>query len=73
MRPRSIPATARAGVEPLYSIREVAERLNVHYETVRRWIEKGALEAVRIGPNGTIRVPESALRESVITYSSGAR
>ena len=33
----------------LYSVREVAGRLGVHPETIRRLIHDGRLEAVRVG------------------------
>ncbi len=33
----------------LYSVREVADQLGVHPETVRRLIHDGRLDAVRIG------------------------
>ncbi|HEY6055203.1 MAG TPA: helix-turn-helix domain-containing protein [Gaiellaceae bacterium] len=33
----------------LYSVRQVADQLGVHPETVRRLIHDGRLEAVRIG------------------------
>jgi excisionase family DNA binding protein len=33
----------------LYSVRQVADRLGVHPETVRRLIHDGRLEAVRVG------------------------
>jgi excisionase family DNA binding protein len=33
----------------LYSVREVADQLGVHPETIRRLIHDGRLEAVRIG------------------------
>jgi excisionase family DNA binding protein len=41
-----------ASVDPnqsLYSVREVAGRLGVHPETIRRLIHDGRLDAVRIG------------------------
>ena len=42
-----------ASVEPnrdgLYSVRDVAHRLGVHPETIRRLIHDGRLEAVRVG------------------------
>jgi excisionase family DNA binding protein len=38
----SIPAA-------LFSVREVADRLGVHPETIRRLIHDGRLEAIRVG------------------------
>ena len=42
-----------AGVDPtrseLYSVRQVADHLGVHPETIRRLIHDGRLEAIRIG------------------------
>lgn len=35
--------------ENLYSVRQVAETLGVHPETIRRLIHDGRLDAVRIG------------------------
>ena len=35
--------------ETLYTVREVADRLGVHPETVRRLIHDGRLDAVRVG------------------------
>jgi excisionase family DNA binding protein len=56
---RSAHAQARAlcqvehvlEVDPgsLYSVRQVADRLGVHPETVRRLIHDGRLDAVRVG------------------------
>lgn len=37
------------GSKALYSVKEVASRLGVHPETIRRLIHDGRLEAVRIG------------------------
>jgi excisionase family DNA binding protein len=42
----------------LYSVRQVADRLGVHPETVRRLIHDGRLEAVRVGR--VLRVDGSA-------------
>ena len=54
----------------LYSISDVAMRIGVSYETLRRWIEKGAVEAVRVGPEGTIRLREETVQTLINTYSS---
>lgn len=44
---------------PLYSVREVADRLGVHPETIRRLIHEGRLDAVRVGR--ALRVEPSSL------------
>jgi excisionase family DNA binding protein len=44
---------------PLYSVREVADELGVHPETVRRLIHEGRLDAVRVGR--LLRVPRESL------------
>lgn len=48
-----------AGGGELVSVREVARRLGVHPETIRRLIHDGRLEAVRIGR--VLRVDSSEL------------
>lgn len=45
--------------EPLYTVREVAGKLGVHPETVRRLIHDGRLDAVRVGR--VLRVEGAAL------------
>lgn len=39
----------KAKLPKLLRIKEAAEILNVHPETLRRWDEKGRLKAIRIG------------------------
>ena len=41
--------TFESGIRSLYSVREVADRLGVHPETIRRLIHDGRLDAVRVG------------------------
>jgi excisionase family DNA binding protein len=55
------PRERRRGdtLSPLYSVREVAEQLGVHPETIRRHIHEGRLEAVRVGR--LLRIPKEAL------------
>lgn len=38
-----------SGSATLYSVRQVADQLGVHPETIRRLIHDGRLEAVRVG------------------------
>jgi excisionase family DNA binding protein len=52
-------ASTEAGGGELVSVREVARRLGVHPETIRRLIHDGRLEAVRIGR--VLRVESSEL------------
>jgi len=40
----------------LLKVREYAAQQNVSPRTVRRWIEKGAIEIVRVGPTRRIRI-----------------
>jgi excisionase family DNA binding protein len=47
--------------ESTASVREVAELLGVHPQTVRRLIHEGKLEGVRIGSG--LHVPRAALEE----------
>ena len=42
-------AAVDAAVSPLLTVRDVASRLGVHPETIRRLIHDGRLEAVRVG------------------------
>ena len=47
--------TNRVGKSELLTVGQVATRLNVHTNTVRRWAEQGLLNAVRLGPRGDRR------------------
>ena len=42
-------ATVDVNRDGLFSVRDVAQRLGVHPETIRRLIHDGRLEAVRVG------------------------
>jgi excisionase family DNA binding protein len=46
---KRIVVTVDANDKALYTVRDVANRLGVHPETVRRLIHDGRLDAVRIG------------------------
>jgi excisionase family DNA binding protein len=54
---------ARATVEPAaWSVSDVARRLAVHRDTVYAWVWSGKLASYSL-PTGTIRIPDSAVRE----------
>jgi excisionase family DNA binding protein len=47
----------------LYTVEEIATRLSVHPDTVRRWIKSGELRAINLGARAGYRIPKSALDE----------
>lgn len=47
----------------LYSVQEVAEKLNLSEQTVRKLIKKGEIQSIRLGKN--IRIPTSELHRIV--------
>ena len=53
------------------TIREVAERLKVSERTVRRWIDQGYLQVIRLGR--TVRIDEESLSGLIFTKSSVVR
>lgn len=48
-------------IEPNLTLREVAAHLKVSISTVRRLVRNGDLSSFRIGAQGQVRVPESAI------------
>jgi excisionase family DNA binding protein len=52
---------------PLLSLAEVARRLSISTRTVRRLIDAGYLEALRVG--GQIRVEPAALDAYIAVYA----
>ena len=51
----------------VYTIREVAMLLKLHYHTVNNLIKKGELEAIKIG--NQYRITEEALQEYLKTHT----
>jgi excisionase family DNA binding protein len=49
--------------EPLYTVKQVAERLGVHRTTVYDWMRSYGLRYVYVGPRR--RIPQSALEEFI--------
>jgi len=52
-----------AEIPQLYSVRDVADRMGVHPETIRRLIHEGRLRAVRVGR--ALRIDHASLEELV--------
>jgi excisionase family DNA binding protein len=52
---------------PLLTPAEVARILNATPFSVRRWVQSGELEAIRLGsgPNARYRIPEDAVEKFV--------
>jgi excisionase family DNA binding protein len=47
--------------DTLFTVEEVAARLAVHPETVRKWIKNGQLRATNLGGRAGYRISRSAL------------
>jgi excisionase family DNA binding protein len=47
--------------EALYTVEEVAKRLNVHPDTIRGWIRTRKLQAINLGGPAGYRIKKSAL------------
>ena len=52
-----------AEIPRLHTVRDVADRLGVHPETIRRLIHEGRLRGVRVGR--ALRVDDAAVEELV--------
>ncbi len=57
-----VPDTEGAGMEPMLTVDQVAERLQVNEYTVRRWLRAGELEGVAFGGRTGWRVKEKDLQ-----------
>jgi len=55
----------------MLTVKEVANLLNVHPLTVRRWEKKGHLKSYRIGPKGVIRFNREDLSDFLINHANG--
>ncbi len=55
----------------MLTVKEVADLLNVHPLTIRRWEKKGHLKSYRIGPKGVIRFNREDLSDFIINRDNG--
>ena len=57
-----MPNMGTKSTAPLYSIREVADRLDVKYKTVWKWCRVDKTVRCIVWPSGSVRVPEAELQ-----------
>lgn len=48
-----------------FTVRESADRLTVSVGTLRRWIRKGAIKVVFVGPHRAVRIERDELEKHV--------
>ncbi len=61
--------------ERLWSLRELAERLNVKYQTVRSWYYNGLIQGIKLGGEikGVVRIPESEVNRFLSRNQTDAK
>jgi excisionase family DNA binding protein len=50
---------AEVTAEETFTPSQVARLMGIHRNTVRNWVNQGAMRAVKVGPRGDLRVPKS--------------
>jgi excisionase family DNA binding protein len=53
-------------IEPMLTTGEVARRLNLHVNTIRRWSNQGILKSYRIGTRGDRRFKKQDVDELLL-------
>jgi excisionase family DNA binding protein len=61
-------SSGRKKLEPLYTVPQAAEILNVSEKTVRRYVERRLLRAVKIG--GLVRIDPADLEDLIRDHRS---
>jgi excisionase family DNA binding protein len=57
-------------IEPMLTTSEVARKLNLHVNTIRRWSNKGFLKAYRIGTRGDRRFKKQDVDDLIVKSSN---
>ena len=52
-------------IEPMLTTSEVARKLNLHINTIRRWSNQGIIKAYRIGSRGDRRFKKQDIDELI--------
>lgn len=59
-------------VDELFTCQEVADKYHVHAETVRRWVRKGIIAVVLVGPYRLVRIRREEAEKHFV-HVPGAR
>lgn len=60
-----------SGPERLLTVEEVARRLDLHEETIRRYLQRGLLKGVKFGNRGGWRIKEGDLQAFIDRMQGG--
>jgi len=59
--------------ERMLTVKDIAERLQMNEETIRRWLRTGELRGMQMGERSGYRVPVSELRRFIASRMSPPR
>lgn len=59
--------------DKFYTLQQVADLVQSHHMTVRRWIKTGKLPAYRVGQDGRFRIAGADLRAFLGARDAGVR
>lgn len=56
-------------INELFTVQEVADKLKIHVQTVRKWIKEGKIKALKLGSDW--RVTEQSISEFLKSNEAG--
>jgi len=63
-------SSGKGKLSKMLTVNEVADLLQVHMTTIRRWEKKGQLRSYRLGPKGSIRFKREDISKFIECASS---
>ena len=57
-------------VEPMLTVREVAQLLHIHHNTVRRWSDRGIIRTYRITSRGDRRFMQGDIARFLVVFNA---